>query len=333
MDYKINFTIEDICRELHKFTDAPNLEHVAITLRHHYISALWAVNSVASLFFRKSETSTLHQRAYVSNLRFSALLASEHIDGLLEGVLAGKGEPSKSGIERSARNLITVMEKISDYLPATQSILELGELSKKSQQLLNELDFFYNAAFYVLNSAFSPEMQRDSYRLDLDVKNFHRSQSLKAAPLTMGDPELVSIETKVDYFSNVVIHLIQNVHNHALNPGNDIEGRLKDMQFRGWYEINSIDDAPKKQIVVTVEDNGFGVSPRIRERLFERYASTKVDDDSEHGVGLWAAKQFVETHGGKMWFETELGKGTKFKFTIPYNQKVVLSSRNIIYKR
>ena len=55
--------------------------------------------------------------------------------------------------------------------------------------------------------------------------------------------------------------------------------------------------------------------------IFTRGVTTKTDSEAEHGVGLWAAKRVVEANGGKIWFKTELGKGTSFIFTIPYREK------------
>jgi len=104
---------------------------------------------------------------------------------------------------------------------------------------------------------------------------------------------------------------------HAFEPGNDINGRLKQPPAQ-LILFESQADEERKEVTITVEDNGFGIRPEIYARLFERGVSSKADKEVEHGLGLWAAKKFVEENGGRIWCETKLGKGTKFHFTIPY---------------
>ncbi len=71
---------------------------------------------------------------------------------------------------------------------------------------------------------------------------------------------------------------------------------------------------------ISVSDTGIGISPEDQERIFEEFR--QVGGDYAHktegtGLGLTLAKKFVELHGGKIWVESELGKGSRFTFTLP----------------
>jgi len=73
--------------------------------------------------------------------------------------------------------------------------------------------------------------------------------------------------------------------------------------------------------VIFVKDNGMGIEPQHRTRIFSLFE--KLDPSSEGtGVGLALIKRIIETHGGKIWVESEgLGKGSTFYFTIPEREK------------
>jgi signal transduction histidine kinase len=71
---------------------------------------------------------------------------------------------------------------------------------------------------------------------------------------------------------------------------------------------------------ISVSDTGIGISPQDQERIFEEFR--QVGGNYAHksegtGLGLTLAKKFVELHGGKMWVTSEVGKGSRFTFTLP----------------
>ena len=68
-----------------------------------------------------------------------------------------------------------------------------------------------------------------------------------------------------------------------------------------------------------VRDHGIGIQPEFQERIFGLF--NKLDQTVEGtGIGLTLVKRIIEVHGGKIWVESELGKGATFYFTLPGSQ-------------
>ena len=73
-------------------------------------------------------------------------------------------------------------------------------------------------------------------------------------------------------------------------------------------------------VEISVTDTGVGIAPEDQPKIFEEFR--QVGSDYSHkvegtGLGLTLAKKFVELHGGRIWVESEVGKGSKFTFTLP----------------
>ncbi|HEY7559880.1 MAG TPA: ATP-binding protein [Candidatus Binatia bacterium] len=71
---------------------------------------------------------------------------------------------------------------------------------------------------------------------------------------------------------------------------------------------------------ISVSDTGIGIAPEDQARIFEEFR--QVGGDYAHkkegtGLGLTLAKKFVELHGGRIWVESEISKGSTFTFTLP----------------
>jgi NtrC-family two-component system sensor histidine kinase KinB len=75
-----------------------------------------------------------------------------------------------------------------------------------------------------------------------------------------------------------------------------------------------------RQVIVSVQDTGVGISKKELEKVFDKFYQTGervATDVSGTGIGLAIAKEIVELHEGKIWAESEDGKGAKFSFTLP----------------
>ncbi len=73
-------------------------------------------------------------------------------------------------------------------------------------------------------------------------------------------------------------------------------------------------------VVISVSDSGIGIPPEKLPTIFEAFIQVDASPSRKHGgtgLGLTISKSFVELHGGRMWLESELGKGSTFTFTLP----------------
>lgn len=76
-------------------------------------------------------------------------------------------------------------------------------------------------------------------------------------------------------------------------------------------------------VLTSVSDNGIGISPEFHRLIFERFFRVPGEGKAlGTGLGLSIAKSIVESHGGRIWVESECGKGCTFRFTLPKDRDV-----------
>ena len=73
----------------------------------------------------------------------------------------------------------------------------------------------------------------------------------------------------------------------------------------------------ESQVEISITDNGPGIPEQAKAQIFDRFSQLKVNDRRGLGLGLFIAKWIVEAHRGLIWVTSEVGKGSRFSFTIP----------------
>ena len=125
----------------------------------------------------------------------------------------------------------------------------------------------------------------------------------------------IELETSVDLHLEIFadIHMLQTVIRNLIS--NAVKFTPK-----GGKVIISAKKDKMDNILISVEDTGIGISPTMIDNIFRIDVKTNrmgTASEPSTGLGLLLCKEFVERHGGKIWVESEVGKGSVFYFTIP----------------
>lgn len=325
-EYTRQFGLEDVLKkmaELHSL-EGETKQNSLMAFHHELMSQLEHTFNRCDGLIELGTELDLFQRAYVQNISTSILHMKDIID-----LLCYPSSDRLESKERSAGTMVHLLTVLSEYLPISRAFSGVAGLTEQTKKYMAHIDFFARNSFYKYNAAFSPSFQKASFLLNEDLAHYWVCQYAKTGQngfVGFGKPRMDAISTKKNYFTNVILPLIDNMHQHAYTPENDVNGRLPSMNgaFSRNFNIKSSVNKEDKMITITVTDNGFGIRDELLPKVFERGFTTKkkVEDAfGSHGIGLWAVRNFVEAQGGKIWAESRLGEGTSFMFTVPYTSE------------
>jgi two-component system phosphate regulon sensor histidine kinase PhoR len=142
----------------------------------------------------------------------------------------------------------------------------------------------------------------------------------KHGVLEIGEFPDVEVVADLDAIVQVLSNLIENALNYGVSPAS-VGQALPGQPLDGALVVLSASILPGSQDVrFCVEDFGAGIASEHLSRLFERFYrvdKTRSRESGGTGLGLSIAKHIVESHKGRMWVESELGRGSRFCFTLP----------------
>jgi signal transduction histidine kinase len=123
-------------------------------------------------------------------------------------------------------------------------------------------------------------------------------------------PDHISVFADVDMLKTIMRNLVSNAIKFTNNGGSII--------------IDAEEESG--MVIISVSDNGIGIKPEKLSKLFDisqRQTTKGTADESGSGLGLILCKEFVEINGGRIWSESEYGKGSDFKFTLPVSAEQI----------
>ncbi len=142
-----------------------------------------------------------------------------------------------------------------------------------------------------------------------DIKAKERGNYLAYIKLSKSLPKLMVDQSKI---GEVITNLINNANKFTVKGKIVVTSKLKD-----------------DSVVISVADTGVGIELEDQKHLFEKfYQAARFDPENPQeqqgsGLGLYISKNIIELHGGKIWLESEKGKGSTFYFSLPLEYKVV----------
>lgn len=149
------------------------------------------------------------------------------------------------------------------------------------------------------------------------VENCINSLSGAALRKNIRIDSTLSADIQVFADENLIAQVFNNLISNAIkftNPGGGISIGVQPFES-------------SRYIVLFVEDTGIGIKPEDVNKLFSVESKLSKDGtagEKGSGLGLTIVNDIIQKHGGKIWVESELGKGSSFKFTLPIASDIIL---------
>jgi PAS domain S-box-containing protein len=217
-----------------------------------------------------------------------------------------------SNVSHELRTPMTSIKGYSDLLHAST----VGEVNEEQKRFLSIIKSNADRLTILINDLLDIS-RTEAGRIELEFKPLQMGEIvLEVANSFRGQMESKGLEFLVDIPDNlgkvrgdrgrltqILTNLIANAYHYT--PAGSIRVSLSQM-----------DDTLK----VDVADTGIGIAPSDQGRIFDRFYrgdNSVVQETTGTGLGLSIAKMFVEMHGGRVWVESESGKGSTFTFVLP----------------
>jgi NtrC-family two-component system sensor histidine kinase KinB len=192
-------------------------------------------------------------------------------------------------------------ERISKLSPEQKELI--GNLKQDNQRMLKILSELLNMS------------QVEAGRIQLNIQKVKPEQIIENAIQAVSgnakekevtikntsDKDLPAIEADADKTTWVLNNFLTNAIKYSFN-NSSVEVRAS--------QQNS-------NVIFSVKDYGPGIGKEYIPRLFERYFQVPGSKEKGTGLGLAISKEFVEAQEGKIWVESEIGKGSTFNFQLP----------------
>jgi PAS domain S-box-containing protein len=135
--------------------------------------------------------------------------------------------------------------------------------------------------------------------------------------ITVLDPDLPHIMNDKDRLIQVITNLLGNSIKFTPESGKIV--------IKSRVNQSNGSDGSKDMVIVSIFDTGIGIAPENYERIFENFGQVGQilkDRPKGSGLGLPISKKIIEHFGGRIWVESELGKGSTFFFSLPVADEI-----------
>lgn len=177
------------------------------------------------------------------------------------------------------------------------------KVRKMSQTMVDQIDLVATVANAFSQFAQLPEKKNEVFDINQEIRNIIKIFSDEKIYFHANKDKIL-VEMDKIYLSRIVTNLVSNARQARDDERENI--------------INVDVEQRQKRIILTIEDNGVGISEDLHARIFEPNFTSK---SSGMGLGLTMVRKMVEDYKGEISVKSELGKGTIFTISLPTNVK------------
>jgi signal transduction histidine kinase len=191
-----------------------------------------------------------------------------------------------------------------------------GEINEKQAEYLEDILTSGNHLLSLINDVLDLS-KVEAGQLELEVAPFSLQEALERGVVMVreraaddGVDLAVALNPDVDVVEGDERRIRQVIFNLLSNA-------VKFTPAGGAVDVTT--DRVDGEVQVSVADTGPGLAPDEHERIFAEFQQTDagIEQGEGTGLGLALSKRLVELHGGRIWVDSELGKGSTFVFTLP----------------
>jgi len=185
----------------------------------------------------------------------------------------------------------------------------------------------------------------DLYQMGNDLKNLHNKIDIEFIWKSDSEMNELEIYTDKQRLLQIMVNLIDNAFKYTEHGSVEIGYKIIEKPANIPLVVPEVIGAKyqQKYIEFFVQDTGIGISTEHHSIIFERFRKVEGDFKKLYrgtGIGLAIANQITEIMGGKIWVDSELGRGTSFHFILPifklietevlYSEDAVLDGKTIL---
>jgi len=219
-----------------------------------------------------------------------------------------------SGVAHEINNPLNI---VMNYAQLILDISEEGSHTEDhAREIFLESERIANIVRNLLSFARYEQRQRETADLGATLettlsltRSLMRKDNIEV--ITNIEPDLPPVYCHRQQIQQVVMNLLTNARD-ALNAHPEKNEERKTIAIR----LAALDGHDCPWMRMTVEDNGAGIDPTIQDRIFDPFYTSKSRDKGT-GLGLSISHGIVEEHGGRLWFETIPGNGSRFHMDLP----------------
>jgi signal transduction histidine kinase len=152
-------------------------------------------------------------------------------------------------------------------------------------------------------------------RIELNEDDIDTEETIRAAAAAMNDAVTASGLALTLDIAAALPHLWADPRRLRKCLDNLLSNAVKFTPSGGQVEVSA--RQRNEEVEVAVADSGPGIAPDDQELIFEEFRRAAGAAVEGTGLGLPLSRRFVELHGGRLWVESALGKGSTFRFVLP----------------
>ena len=297
-----------------------------------FYEGLWkTIKYDKKVFFGRIKNRRKNGEDYVADITISPILNKKGEANFFVGIErditkeAALDQAKTEFVSLVSHQLRTPLTAISWY---TELLLngDVGKLGKKQMEYLNEVAHGNRRMVELINSLLNiSRMEMGTFTVDLQMMDIC---AVMADTIKMQDSMVTKSKIDLRFVCEKIPKLVLDAKLIGFVFQNLVSNAVKYTPPGGYVKINIV--LKGQEVITDIADNGYGIPKKQQGEIFKKFFradNVRIRNTDGTGLGLYLVKMILDFVGGKIWFESEVDKGSTFHVSIPMSGMTNRSDR------